>query len=67
MVLRLTYEGKEFIGGRGSLEFRQGNLQYFNHPEGDEFDEFEGEEEILENDVPVGFHRYHGNLLIPRT
>jgi len=65
-ALSQSYETKEFLGGRGPLEFQQGNLQYRNHPEKNEFDDFKGEEEVLENGVRAGFHWYRGNLMIPR-
>jgi len=66
-ALLQTYEAKEFVGGRGPLEFQQGNLRYLNHLKKNEFDDFEGEEEVLEDGVQVGFHWYRGLLLIPRT
>ena len=67
-ALRKTYEAKEFVGGRGSLEFRRGNLEYHNHPDPHkkDFDGFEGDEEIVVGGLQVGFHWYRGGLMLPR-
>ncbi|MBI4138111.1 MAG: hypothetical protein HY482_00755 [Candidatus Wildermuthbacteria bacterium] len=59
--------GGRFVDGRGPLEFRQGNLLYLNHPEKSGLNDFQGEEEILENNIRVGSHWYKGRLLIPAT
>ena len=66
-ALQHTYETKQFIGGRGPLEFQQGDLCYVNEPKKNECSDFEGEEKVFVNGVQVGFHWYRGLLLIPGT
>ena len=68
-ALNQNYKAKEFTGGRGPLQFKQGNLEYHNHPDPGKkgFDDFKGEEEVLEDGVQSGFHWYRGQLLIPKT
>lgn len=63
-ALLKSYEEKQFIGGRGLLSFREGNLLYLNHPEKNEFQDFHGWEEVIENGVQLGFHWYRGLLLL---
>lgn len=66
-ALRKTYEAKEFVGGRGPLEFQRGNLEYRNHPDPHEkdFKCFKGDEEIVFGGLQVGFHWYRGGLMFP--
>lgn len=63
-ALQECYISKEFVGGRGPLEFRQGNLAYLNHPEKNEFKDFYGYEEVIEDGVQLGFHWYRGQSLL---
>lgn len=72
--LKLTYERREFRGGRGPNSHLRGNLEYVNSCSAGGFEKFEGNEEIIDlnnNDemdpdglTVVGFHKYFGMSLI---
>jgi len=70
LVLRTSYEKKEFNGGRGPSRFFNGDFYYSNEPTGD-FCNFFGREDISitnERNEPAawfGGHHYHGFLLVP--
>lgn len=64
-ALAVNYSQRIFLGGRGPRQYDEGDLHYRNYPKKNEFGDFYGEEEVLENDTPAGFHWYRGMLLLP--
>ena len=63
-VLRNTYEAHQFIGGRGPILYEEGDLVYMNHPDHNEFAEFDGDEEIFDvKGTSFGYHKYWGMKL----
>lgn len=66
-VLKDTYERKQFFGGRGPLQYSEGNLLYSNKYVGD-FSRFYGREEIhhLTKDGKkfAGSHDYWGGSFV---
>ena len=67
-ALMVTYSAKEFVGGRGPRIFRETKegLLYCNYPESDDFTNFKGHEEIIDQSNLTKFlfrHKYNGLLL----
>lgn len=67
-VLKETYQGELFFGGRGYRELREGRLLYTNQFTGD-FSQFSGQEKIeyMDRDgrkTQSGFHHYFGGIMI---
>lgn len=67
-ALRATYEGGQFIGGRGPVEFSLGDYSYHNTGDRGIIDHFSGEEWIddLRDGTRrrVGWHCYHGGMMV---
>ena len=70
-ALMAAYGAKAFVGGRGPRVYREteGGLLYCNYPESDDFTNFKGHEEIVDDTNATtlsGFlfrHKYNGLLL----
>ena len=70
-ALMAAYGAKAFVGGRGPRVYREteGGLLYCNYPESDDFTNFKGHEEIVDDTNAAtlsGFlfrHKYEGLLL----
>ena len=59
------YGKRRFTGGRGPVTFTAGDLHYANDVLENGFCEFRGYEMIATSDsTRLGFHRYHGGLMI---
>lgn len=65
-ALHNTYEVHQFVGGRGPILYEEGNLVYMNHPDPNDFAEFEGCEEVFEAEsgTSLGYHKYWGMSLL---
>ena len=56
-----AYIKYEFIGGRGPHHYTDGKYTYMNIPSSNDFDNFHGTEQILDEKGNVlGWHKYHG-------
>lgn len=65
-ALSKTYEAHQFIGGRGPILYEEGELVYMNHPDHNDFTEFDGCEEVFdaESGTSFGYHKYWGMSLL---
>lgn len=65
-ALRLSYERKKFIGGRGPESFSKDSFSYTNLVESWRFENFNGRESICrsEDSFWFGTHRYSGHALV---
>lgn len=70
-ALKEAYMRREFLGGRGPLNYAELPLKYRNRPHpSSTFLRFSGEEQILNVDMghkPVFFHKYRGIALRDRA
>ena len=65
-ALRRSYEKRDFNGGRGPDSFSLSGLSYTNHVNNWQFKNFDGRESVPDNkaEQSLGYHRYHGHILI---
>lgn len=64
-ALHKTYEAHQFIGGRGPILYEEDDLVYMNHPDHNDFADFDGDEEVFDADgTSFGYHKYWGMSLI---
>lgn len=65
-ALDKTYSASDFVGGRGPLVYTDGALTYTNKPRLNDFNKFEGREEIIDTQsgTLLGFHEYWGISLL---
>ena len=64
-ALTEAYVSNQFVGGRGPLSLAVGPIVYANAPRVNDFEKFEGREEIHESETGtlLGFHEYRGMSL----
>ncbi len=65
-ALEKTYSAGDFVGGRGPSIYTDGSLTYTNKPRLNDFNKFEGCEEIVDTESKklLGFHEYWGMSLL---